>query len=96
MHIGVCTIRLHLPENHDLKGKRQVVKSVLERVRARFNVAIAEVDEQDLWQMAVLGAATVSTDASHAHEMLTKVVEFIQSSRLDAELFDYEIEVIAA
>ena len=96
MHVGICTIRLHLPENHDLKGKRQVVKPIIDRVRARFNVAIAEVEEHDLWQTAVLGVACVSTDAAHVHEMLTKVVEFIQRSRLDAELYDYEIEVLTA
>ncbi|MBI4499515.1 MAG: DUF503 domain-containing protein [Chloroflexi bacterium] len=96
MHIGICTIRLHIPETHDLKAKRQVVKSVVERVRSRFNVSIAEVEDHNLWQSAVLGVACVSTDASHAHEMLTKVVEFIERSRLDADLYDYEIEVLTA
>ena len=96
MHVGVCTIRLHLPENHDLKGKRQVVRPILERVRGKFNVSIAEVKDQDLWQSAILGVSCVSNDAAHAHELLENVVKFIDQQRLDAELVDYEIEVIGA
>jgi uncharacterized protein YlxP (DUF503 family) len=92
MVIGVCTIHLGLPGSHSLKDKRQVLKSVMARVRNGFNVSIAEVDKQDAWQTAVLGLACVSTDQAYVHGLLTKVVEAISTSRLDAQILDYTIE----
>ena len=94
MNIGVCMIRLHLPENHSLKGKRQVLNSLITRIKNKYNVAIAEVGDQDLWQLATLGVACVSNSAQHADEVMAKVVEFVSHSRLDVELLDYEIEII--
>ena len=61
MIVGVCTIELRLHDAHSLKSKRQVLKSITSRVKNKFNVAIAEVDDQDVWQRAVLGVAVVST-----------------------------------
>ena len=95
MHIGVARVALYLAENASLKGKRMVVKSVAQRVRHRFNVAIAEVDTQDAWQTATLGIVCVSEDARHANEMLNKVIDFIESERLDAEVGDVALEFIA-
>ena len=93
MTIGVCTVYLDIPANHSLKGKRRVLKSLMARVRNRFNVSIAEVDHQDAWQTATLGIACVSTDAAYAHGLLTKVVRAISGYRLDAEIRDFEIEM---
>lgn len=93
MVIGVCTIFLRVPENHSLKGKRQVLKSLMTRVRNEFNVSIAEVEQQDAWQTAVLGMACVSNDPAHAHGLLTRVVQAISAYRLDAEIIDYQIEI---
>ncbi|MBI3967407.1 MAG: DUF503 domain-containing protein, partial [Chloroflexi bacterium] len=70
------------------------VKSLLERTRNRFNVAAAEVEEQDTWQIAVLGFACVSSDAQHANEVLSNVADFVENSRVEAEVLDYEIEII--
>ncbi len=92
MVVAVCTIHLSIPENHSLKGKRQVLKSLISRVHNDFNVSIAEVDQQDSWQMAVLGVACVSTDAAYAHGLLTRVIQAISAYRLDAEILDYRIE----
>lgn len=94
MNVGVCKITLRLPENHSLKGKRQVIKPIVQRVQNKFNVSVAEVDENDRWQVAQLGIACVSNDAQHANEMLSNVVRFIHDLRLDAEILDYEIEII--
>ena len=94
MDIGVCRVNLRLPENESLKGKRRVVKSIVSRVGSKFNVAIAEVDNGDLWQLATLGICCVSNDRRHANEMMSRVVDFIINSRLDAEILDYEIEII--
>jgi uncharacterized protein YlxP (DUF503 family) len=85
---------LRLPENESLKGKRKVVKSLIARVRNSYNVAIAEVDDQDVWQLTTLGIACVSNDAQQNNRVLSKVVEFISQSRLDLEVVDYEIELI--
>ena len=95
MHVGVARVALHLAENSSLKGKRMVVKSVAQRVRNRFNVAVAEVDTQDAWEVITLGIVCVSDDRRHANEMLSKVVDFIESERLDAEVGAVEFELIA-
>lgn len=94
MNVGVCTVTLRLPENHGLKGKRHIVKSLAERIRHRFNVSVAEVDGNDSWQTAYLGISCVSNDAQHANEVLSKVVRFIEQSRPEAEILDYELEII--
>ena len=96
MHIGACKVRLRLPENHSLKGKRHTVKSLTTRVAQKFNVSVAEVEDQDLWQVATLGITCVSNDSRHANEMLSKVVQFIDANTGDAELLDYEIEILHA
>ena len=94
--VGVCRVVLRLPENGSLKGKRQVVKSLTARLRNKFNVAVAEVDDNDRWQIATIGVTCVSNDARHARDMLDRVLAFIQHTRLDAELLDSEIEVTQA
>lgn len=95
MHVGVARLGLLLADNSSLKGKRAVVKSVVQRVRNRFNVAIAEVDTQDAWETITLGIVCVSDDPRHANEMLSKVIDFIESERLDAEVGAVELELIA-
>jgi uncharacterized protein YlxP (DUF503 family) len=94
MHIGVCTIELMLPGNSSLKGKRSILKSITTRVSREFNVSIAEVDAQNLWQRAVLGVACVSASAGYAHGQLERVVQWIETKRPDLELLDYQIEIL--
>jgi uncharacterized protein YlxP (DUF503 family) len=94
MHIGLCTIELGLPGNGSLKGKRSVIKSITTRLSREYNVSIAEVDAQNLWQRAVLGVACVSTSASYAHGQLERVVQWIETNRPDVELLGYEIEML--
>jgi len=96
MTIGACRITLRLPENDSLKGKRQVVKSITTRVRNKYNVSIAEIDDNESWQIVSLGITCVSNSVRHADEMLSNVVKFISGSRLEAELLDYEIELLQA
>jgi hypothetical protein len=92
--IGACRVELRLAENHSLKGKRQIVKSLSARLQNQFNLAVAEVEDNDIWQTAVLGLACVSNRGDHAHAMLEKAVDFIEGLRLDAELSDYQIELV--
>ena len=95
MIIGIATIELYLPMNGSLKGKRSVMKPLLNRLRKDFNVSVAEVDEQDRLRTAVIAIACVSADRDYAHGLLTRAVNSIDRWRLDAELVDYEIELIA-
>ena len=94
MNVGVCKVSLRLPGNSSLKGKRRVLKSIITRVASKFNVAIAEVDNEDLWQLATLGICCVSNNGRHSNEVLSKVVDFIANSRFDVEILDYEIEIV--
>ena len=95
MNIGVCRVDLELPASQSLKDKRRVVRSIVERVKNRFNVSIAEVDNNDSWQMATLGITCVSNDSRHVNEMLSRVVQFIQRSRVEAVMADYEVEMLS-
>ena len=94
MHVGTLKVTLRIPENHSLKGKRRVMHSITSQVRNRFNVSIAEVDDHDLWQSAILGIACVANEQRYVNEVLSKVINVIQSTRCDAELVDYELEIL--
>jgi hypothetical protein len=96
MTVGACRITLRLPENASLKGKRQVIKSITARVRNRYNVSIAEIDDQDKWQIASLGISCVSNSGRHAGDTLTNVTDFIRGSRLDVEVLDCQTELLEA
>ena len=93
MVVAVATVVLVVPEPASLKDKRSVVKRVTARVRARFNVAVAEVGSLDQHDTITLGIAGLSNDPAHAHAMLEKVIGFIENERLDAELSHYGIEL---
>jgi uncharacterized protein YlxP (DUF503 family) len=94
MNVGVARVSLRIPENSDLKGKRQVVKSIIGRVKSRFDVAVAEVDDNDSWRTATIGICCISNNKRHSNEVLSKVVGFIEKSRFDVEFLDYSIEII--
>jgi uncharacterized protein len=74
MPVGLLTLELHLAEAHSLKDKRQVLRSLKERLRANFNVAVAELDFEDTWQRSVVGVVTLSNEEHHVQEMLQKVL----------------------
>ncbi len=94
MIVGVSQITLHLPGCHSLKEKRQVIKSVMARVRQQFGVAIAEVDEQDRWQIAKLGVSCVSNSSQHIDEILGRVLRYIEETRPDIQVTNSEVEII--
>ena len=94
MNVGVCQIKLRLPENLSLKGKRQIIKPIISRVANKFNVSVAEVSDQDLWQISTLGISFVSDDSRFTNEVLSKVVDFVSDSHFDIEVLDHTIEII--
>jgi len=94
VQIGACIVTLQLPASRSLKDKRQVVRSLTERLRRRFNVAIAEVEEQEVWQTAVLGLTVVSNDAGHAARQLDTILAAIEETRLDADRIDRHIDIL--
>ncbi len=94
MKIGVCVVKLRFPENGSLKGKRRILKSLLARASNRFNISIAEVEDQELWQTATVGFSCVGNDTSFVNQVLSTVVSFLERSKEDAEMLDYEIEIM--
>lgn len=94
MIVGTARITLYLPENYSLKDKRQDLKSILARVINQFHIAAAEVADHENWQRATIGVACVSSEARHANEILSKVVNFIDNNLQQGGLEDYEIEIL--
>ena len=79
MFVGVLRLTLHLPAPGSLKSKRHLVRSAIDRVKAKFNVSIAEVGENDLWQRSVIGVTAVGNDHGFVNETLDKVADFVAS-----------------
>lgn len=94
MIVGMMRIELRIPGNSSLKGKRQVVKSLIARLHNRYNVSAAEVEDQDVWQTAVVGVVCVTNSARHADEILRHVLAFIEEERLDLDVVSVEREVV--
>lgn len=78
MVVGLCTVELFLAESRSLKDKRQVLHSLKDRLRGTFNVSVAEVDGQDLWQKAVLAVACVSNESGHVNSVLEQALNVIK------------------
>ncbi len=93
MTVGLLQLELLIPASRSLKGKRRVLKSIKDRARSKFNISIAEIDDHDVWNKAVLAACCVSNDVRHCNETLSKVVNFIESNH-ESELHDYHIEML--
>lgn len=91
--VALGTIVLHLPGVGSLKGKRHIVKALKDRVRSRFEVAVAEVDHHDAWQRATLAVACVSHDSRHAESVVAKAVAFIEAA-VDGLVTDVSVEVL--
>jgi uncharacterized protein YlxP (DUF503 family) len=86
-------VELHLPDVGSLKGKRHALKGLKEKLRRRFELSVAEVDHQDLWQRATLALAYVSGDSRHANEVISKAVDFIEDN-LDGYVTNVEVEIL--
>jgi uncharacterized protein YlxP (DUF503 family) len=89
----MLTLEIFMPDAHSLKEKRQVLRSLKERLRGQFNVAVAEIDHHDLWQRALVGVVTISNDHRHLEESLQNVAD--ESARvLGKDLVGQQIELL--
>lgn len=93
MRTGVCSVELHLYDAQSLKDKRQIIKSLIARMRAKFNVSIAEIDHHDIWESAVLGMAVVSTDTNQIERIFNEIIKAIDQN-LDIEIVRIEREIL--
>ncbi len=92
MFIGVCTIEMHIPDSGSLKDKRHSLRGLKDRIRNTFNVSVAEVDDNDLWQKASLAVAALSNDKSHLNRTLDLVLNMVRAVP-EVNLLDYHIEI---
>lgn len=94
MKVAVCRLTLRLHDNRSLKGKRQIVRSLIDRIRNKFQASVAEVGDQDQLKSGLIGIAVVSGDGRHASEMMDSVVEYAESQLFEADVIDMERDVI--
>jgi uncharacterized protein len=81
MIVGVLRIELFIPSGDSLKTKRFAIRSIKERLRSRFNVSVAEVDNNDKWQRASLGVAAVSNESRHIESVMGNVMNLVYGDR---------------
>ena len=93
MIIGLCTVELHFPEAQSLKGKRKILVSLITKLQNRFNISIAEIDENHLWQKAILGIASVANETARVNQTLDHVLNEIRANS-SLELLRSRIELL--
>ena len=93
MVVGLANIDIHIPESGSLKSKRHLLKRIKDRVKNKFNVSIAEVGHNDLWQRTTIGVSVVANDKKFANQVLSKVVEQINKEN-GLQILDYSIEIL--
>ncbi|PXF54319.1 MAG: DUF503 domain-containing protein [Deltaproteobacteria bacterium] len=93
MVVGIIKLRVRMPGNHSLKGKRRVVKSLIGQVGSRFNVAVSEIAMHDVWQNAEIGISAVGNSRPAINSVLDKILDFIEKT-CPVEVTDTNIEII--
>ena len=94
MFVGVARLTLQISDSGSLKSKRQVLRRVTDRLKARFNVSVAEVEDQDLWQRATIALSVVSSERRHVDEQIQKIIHFVEEMYV-APLLSRELEILA-
>lgn len=94
MVVGVCRLNFFFPESDSLKAKRHHLRKIIDRVKAKFNAAIAEVANQDIWQRGTLGLVVVGNEGAHVQSMLDNITFFI-SDLYVGQLLNREVELLA-
>lgn len=93
MNVGLLQIVLQIPDALSLKDKRRILRGLLDRIKSKFEVAAAEVDDQDAWQSSVVGFATVSNDARLAAQVMDRVLAFVRESPA-VRVVEHELETL--
>lgn len=93
LFVGCCIVRLRIPGSRSLKDKRQVLRSLLQRIKNKFDVAVAEIGDNNAWQITTIGVVSVSNQSHHAGETIDAVIAFIEDSRPDCEVVGRSVEV---
>lgn len=93
MIIGSCKIKLKIYSSYSLKDKRRILKGLMGKLKSRYNISIAEVEDNELWNIATIGIACVSNSKSLANEIVDKVIKFIDFNE-EVEIIDIEIEML--
>ncbi|MGQ9631145.1 MAG: DUF503 domain-containing protein [bacterium] len=91
--VGICSVELFIPNSNSLKSKRQVLRSIKDRIRHKFNVSIAEVSGMEMWQRATIGIACVSNDRHHANSILNKAIESMEENG-HAVILNCNVEIL--
>lgn len=93
MIVGICRLEFLIYESNSLKEKRFVLKSIIDRVRHRYNVSIAEVDKQDVWNVGVIGFAAIGNETQFINGTISRVIDFIDGDHR-VEIVSEDIEII--
>ncbi|MDF0642878.1 MAG: DUF503 domain-containing protein [Nitrospira sp.] len=93
MIVGICTVELFISDSRSLKDKRRVLLRLKDRLHGQFNLSVAEVDGQDLWQKTVLGLACVTNEGRHANQVLDQALNLIQNDPA-VELIQSKVELL--
>ena len=92
MFVGVCTLELYIFSTNSLKQKRQVIKSIIERLKSRYNISIAEVEDNDKWQKSTIGFSCVSNSKNIVNDTINKVIGFIDNDER-VEIINIDMEM---
>ncbi len=93
MIIGACTLKLILYESNSLKDKRHIIRSIIDRLKSKFNISIAEIELNDSWKTALVGFACVTNNSNHANKIISNVIKYVdEDSRV--EIVDQNIEIL--
>lgn len=95
MHLAICKLTIRMPENHTLKDKRRVANSLSSKLRNKYNVAIAQVENTDIPKTLTLGVACVSNSRKHAEQIMSNVTNFVEHSPTNSYLVDHNMEIIS-
>ena len=93
MYVGCCSIKFFLHGNHSLKGKRRIVRIIKDRLKNKFNISVAEIGDQDVWQSLHMGIVAVNSDPKYLEGQMSKVVDAIERMHL-AEITDHQTQII--
>lgn len=94
MSIGILKLKLHIPGSFSLKDKRRIVKSLTAKIRQNFNVSIAELGDNELWQVALIGISCISKDSRYINEIISKVIDFISQNHHEVVIIEKEMEIL--